>query len=162
MKKVVIAGGTGFIGKYFAEKFNLLGYEVKIISRHPSYISWNDLDKIIDTLENAELLINLAGKSVNCRYNERNKDEILHSRLHTTNILGEAVKACVNPPQVWMNSSTATIYRHAEDRPMTESDGEIGTGFSVNVATAWEKAFFDFDLPKTRKIALRTAIVLGQ
>lgn len=157
-----MAGGTGFIGQFLIKKFTELGFTVKIISRNPSYISWNDTDRIIDALENAELLINLAGKSVNCRYNERNKHEILHSRLETTNILGEAIKRCENPPPVWMNSSTATIYRHAEDRPMSEDDGEFGTGFSVDVATAWEEAFFNFDLPKTRQIALRTAIVLGK
>jgi len=162
MQKVVIAGGTGFIGEYFKEKFSQLGYEVHIISRSTSYIVWDDKDRIVDALENAKLLVNLAGKSVNCRYNEKNKNEIFQSRLQTTNMLGEAVKACVNPPQVWMNSSTATIYRHAEDRPMTENDGEIGTGFSVNVATAWEKSFFDFKLCNTRQIALRTAIVLGK
>lgn len=162
MKKIVLAGGTGFIGEYFLEEFTKLGYRVEIISRNPSYISWNNIDRIVDALENSEALINLAGKSVNCRYNDKNKHEILHSRLETTNILGEAIKTCKNPPQVWMNSSTATIYRHAEDRPMTETNGEIGTGFSVDVATAWEKAFFSFDLANTRQIALRTAIVLGK
>ncbi|SFE07914.1 hypothetical protein SAMN05216238_10817 [Lentibacillus persicus] len=162
MKKVVLAGGTGFIGEYFKERFNELGYKVKIISRQQQYISWDDRSEVIDALENAELLINMAGKSVNCRYNEENKHEIMNSRIKTTNILGESVLACENPPKVWMNSSTATIYRHAEERPMTEEDGDIGSGFSVDVATNWEKTFFSFDLPKTRKIALRTAIVLGK
>lgn len=162
MKKVILAGGTGFIGEYFKNKFNELGYEVKIISRQPQYISWDDTSGIIRALEGAELLVNLAGKSVNCRYNEENRNEIINSRIKTTNILGDSIMACKNPPKVWMNSSTATIYRHAEDRPMTEENGEIGSGFSVDVATNWEKTFFSFDLPKTRKIALRTAIVLGK
>ncbi|MEI3606398.1 TIGR01777 family oxidoreductase [Pseudogracilibacillus sp. SE30717A] len=162
MKKVVLAGGTGFIGEYFTGKFNELGYKVKIISRQPQYISWDDRTAIIEALEDAEMLINLAGKSVNCRYNEENKNEIMISRIKTTNILGESIVVCKNPPKVWMNFSTATIYRHADDRPMTEKDGEIGSGFSVDVATSWEKAFFSFDLPKTRKIALRAAIVLGK
>ncbi|MFC4560100.1 TIGR01777 family oxidoreductase [Virgibacillus kekensis] len=161
MKKIVLAGGTGFIGEYFQKKFNELGYEVKIISRKPRYISWDNKKEIIEALENAEMLVNLAGKSVNCRYNEANKREIMNSRIRTTNILGEAIHACQKPPEVWMNSSTATIYRHAEDRPMTEEDGEIGSGFSVDVATNWEQAFFSYELPKTRKVALRTAIVLG-
>ncbi|MEH7179177.1 TIGR01777 family oxidoreductase [Neobacillus vireti] len=162
MKKVILAGGTGFIGDYFKNKFTKLGYEVKIISRQPQHISWEDAPGIIDALEGAELLINLAGKSVNCRYNQKNKNEILNSRLKTTKILGESILACQNPPKAWMNSSTATIYRHAEDRPMTEESGEIGSGFSVNVAKEWEKALFAFELPKTRIIALRIAIVLGK
>lgn len=160
--KVVLAGGTGFIGEYFKNKFKELGYEVHIISRQKQHISWEDKLSIKEALEDTELLINLAGKSVNCRYNEANKNEIMNSRIRTTKILGEAIQACTNPPAIWMNSSTATIYRHAEDRPMTEEKGEIGSGFSVNVATNWEKTFFSFDLPKTRQIALRIAIVLGK
>ncbi|MEI3612277.1 TIGR01777 family oxidoreductase [Pseudogracilibacillus sp. SO30301A] len=162
MKKIVLAGGTGFIGEYFERRFKELGYEVIIISRQEQHISWDDTFAIIEALEDAELLINLAGKTVNCRYNEANKNEIMNSRIRTTTILGETILACDNPPAIWMNSSTATIYRHAEDRPMTEDGGEIGSGFSVNVATNWEKTFFSFDLPKTRQIALRVAIVLGK
>jgi uncharacterized protein len=162
MKKVILAGGTGFIGQYFEKQFKELGYEVKHISRQPQHISWNDKAAIIDALEDGELLINLAGKSVNCRYNESNKKEIMNSRLETTKILGESVLACKNPPQLWINSSTATIYRHAEDRPMTEANGEIGSDFSVDVATNWENTFYSFSLPKSRQIALRIAIVLGK
>ncbi|RKL65388.1 TIGR01777 family protein [Salipaludibacillus neizhouensis] len=162
MRKVILAGGTGFIGEYFKTKFDELGYDVKIISRQPQYISWDDTSGIIEALEGAELLVNLAGKSVNCRYNEENKKEIINSRVKTTTILGECILACEKPPEVWMNSSTATIYRHAEDRPMSEENGEIGSGFSVDVALHWEKTFFAYDLPKTRKVALRTAIVLGK
>jgi uncharacterized protein (TIGR01777 family) len=162
IKKVILAGGTGFIGQYFAEKFMDLGFEVKTISRQTQHIAWKDRTGIIEALENAEILINLAGKSVDCRYNSKNKDEILKSRTETTEILGNALLACKNPPPLWINSSTATIYRHAEDRPMTEESGEIGSGFSVDVAKAWEQAFFAFQLPKTRQIALRIAIVLGE
>ncbi|MBS4195097.1 TIGR01777 family oxidoreductase [Lederbergia citri] len=162
MKKVIIAGGTGFIGQYFKNRFHQLGYEVIIISRQQHNIQWDDRQAIVEALEGSELLINLAGKSVNCRYNEKNKKEIMDSRIKTTRILGESILQCKNPPKVWMNSSTATIYLHAEDRPMTEENGEIGAGFSVDVATKWEKELFSFDLPNTRKIALRTAIVLGK
>lgn len=112
-------------------------------------------------MENAELVVNLAGKSVNCRYHQTNKKEILQSRTGTTKLLGDAVKTCSHPPKLWINASTATIYRHAEDRPMTEEEGEIGTGFSVEVAKKWEKSFFQFALPETRQAALRIAIVLG-
>lgn len=102
------------------------------------HISWHDKSVIIEALEGAELLINFAGKSVNCRYNEAYKQEIINSRTETTTILGESILACNNPPKGWLNSSTATIYRHAEDRPMTEENGEIGSGFSVDVAKTWE------------------------
>ena len=162
MKKVVLAGGTGFVGQDFAQRFRKLGYEVLIISRQPGHIAWEDRAGFIGALEEAEMLINLAGKMVNCRYTEENRKVILESRTRTTRILGDAVLACNHPPELWINSSTATIYRHAEDRPMTEKEGEIGSGFSVDVAKAWEQAFFEFSLPSTRQIALRIAIVLGE
>lgn len=161
LKKIVLAGGTGFIGQYLERAYTNEGYIVYIISRQPGQVSWNDESAIIDALEGAEMLVNLAGKSVNCRYNEKNKREIYESRTHTTEALGNAILKCKNPPKLWINSSTATIYRHAEDRPMTESTGELGTGFSVDVGKAWEDAFFRFKLPKTRQAALRMAIVLG-
>ena len=160
-KKVILAGGTGFVGKYLQKKFIELGYEVIIIARN-THINWKNPDEITEALEHSEMLINLAGKSVDCRYNEKNKNEILLSRIETTKILGEAIQNCRFPPKIWFNSSTATIYRHAEDRPMTEEKGEIGTGFSVGIATAWEKEFFNFKLNKTRQIALRMAIILGK
>lgn len=161
-KKVVLAGGTGFIGKYLAEYFSGEGYQVILIARSAGAVSWTDQQGIVDALEDAEMLINLAGKSVDCRYNEKNKTEILLSRTETTNALGEALQKCQRPPELWFNSSTATIYRHAEDRPMTERQGEIGKGFSVHVATSWEKALFDFKLPNTRLVALRIAVVLDE
>lgn len=161
-KKIVIAGGTGFIGKYLNQNFSEIGYQVLIISRSEDHIQWNNSTKITEALEDSQMLINLAGKSVDCRYNKKNMQEIKRSRTETTKILGNALLECKNPPELWINSSTATIYRHAEDRPMTEDNGEIGSGFSVEVATSWEKSFFDFNLTKTRQIALRTAIVLGK
>ncbi|PYY28610.1 Uncharacterized protein PIL02S_03816 [Paenibacillus illinoisensis] len=157
-----MAGGTGFVGQDFAQRFRKLGYEVLIISRQPGHIAWKDSDGIRQALEGAEMLINLAGKSVNCRYTDENRRIILESRTSTTRILGESIFECEHPPKLWINSSTATIYRHAEDRPMTEKEGEIGSGFSVDVAKAWEQAFFEFSLPSTRQIALRIAIVLGK
>lgn len=160
-KKIVLAGGTGFVGSYFREQFRALDYDVRVISRQDGQIAWDNPNAVVQALENADLLINLAGKSVNCRYHENNKREILQSRIQTTTLLGEAIAACDNPPPLWINSSTATVYRHADDRPMTEAEGDIGTGFSVDVATAWEEAFFSFDLPDTRQVALRMAIVLG-
>ncbi|HWJ30670.1 MAG TPA: TIGR01777 family oxidoreductase [Flavisolibacter sp.] len=162
MKRIVIAGGTGFLGQFLAGKFRVNGDKVVIISRKHGDVHWNDVDEVIRALNGADLLINLAGKSVDCRYNEANKKEILKSRVDTTGILGEAILKCQQPPKLWINSSTATIYRHAEDRPMTESQGEIGSGFSVDVATQWVQAFFNFQLQHTRQVALRMAIVLGK
>ncbi len=160
-KKIVLAGGTGFIGQYLAQRYNRSGHKVLIISRQPGHISWSDKKAIVAALESSEILINLAGKSVDCRYTPENKAAILQSRTETTKALGEAVLQCVTPPALWINSGTGTIYRHATDRPMTEKNGDIGNGFSVDVATAWEKSFFDFNLPHTRQVVLRIAIVLG-
>ena len=115
-------------------------------------------------------MINLAGRSVNCRYNQANRREIMESRIITTRLVGDAIGKASDPPKLWMNASTATIYRHAVDRPMDEVDGEIGGGeahlpsswrFSYDVATSWERAFVACETPRTRKIALRSAIVMS-
>lgn len=160
--KIVIAGGTGFIGKYLENKYKADSHDVMIISRSEKNIHWNETEGIINALENTDVLINLAGKSVDCRYTDKNKQEIIESRTFTTAILGNAIKACKNPPLLWLNSSTATIYRHAEDKQMTEEKGEIGSGFSVEVAKTWEKEFFNCKFTNTRQVALRIAIVLGK
>lgn len=160
--RIVIAGGTGFIGRYLTQRFTEDGYEVLIISRGNSFINWNDEEKIRAALEGAAVLINLAGKSVDCRYTKKNKRIILESRVETTQKLQKILETCSAPPPLWINSATATIYRHAEDRPMDEATGETGYGFSVEVAKAWEAAFFERPLAYTRKVLLRIAIVLGR
>ena len=171
MKKLIIAGGTGFLGSVIIDHYSTQFDEIVLLSRKRAPQKNNVSTKIWDAstfsgwekeLENADVLINMTGRSVDCRYNQKNKDLILNSRVNSTQILGEAIAQCVNPPQVWINSSTATIYRHSLDKEMTEIAGEIGTGFSVDVATAWEKAFFESNTPSTRKVALRTSIVLGR
>lgn len=159
--RVVIGGSSGFMGRRLQQKYRDEGREVVTISRSGSDLTWQDQAGIAHAVDGAALVIGLAGKSVNCRYTPRNRAEIFRSRLETTASLSRAIAAAEKPPALWVNSSTATIYRHAEDRPMTESDGEIGTGFSVDVATAWEEALFADDLPRTRRVALRSAIVLG-
>lgn len=161
-EKIVLAGGTGFIGQYLEQKFTSQGYDVRVISRTGHHTNWKQTNELIAALNGAAMLINLAGKSVNCRYTEQNKKEILQSRTETTKLLGAAIGQCDQPPALWLNSSTATIYRHAEDRPMTEETGEQGSGFSVSVARAWEDMFFSCSLPGTRQVALRIAIVLGK
>lgn len=160
-RSIVIAGASGFIGRYLTRAFRASGDTVALIGRSGPDARWGNTAAITDLLEGADVLINLAGKSVNCRYNEVNRAEIMRSRIDTTRELAAAVQDCENPPSLWINASTATIYRHAEDRPMTESTGELGTGFSVNIATTWEREFFTPELPQTRRVALRMAIVLG-
>jgi NAD dependent epimerase/dehydratase family enzyme len=131
------------------------------VGRKGADATWGDPVGIRKLVDDADVVINLAGKSVNCRYGAKNRAEILRSRVATTRELGQAIRDADHPPALWLNSSTATIYRHAEDRPMTESTGELGTGFSVSIARAWEAAFFEGELSATRRVALRTAIVLG-
>ncbi|MBV9792227.1 MAG: TIGR01777 family oxidoreductase, partial [Chloroflexi bacterium] len=104
----------------------------------------------------------LAGRSVNCRYNAKNRQAIYASRLDSTRVLGEAIAQAANPPKLWINSSSATIYPDAYDRPMDEATGEIGSGFSVDVCQQWERTFFAAQTSHTRKVALRTAIVFGK
>jgi uncharacterized protein (TIGR01777 family) len=113
-------------------------------------------------LEGCDLLLNLAGKTVNCRYNEKNKQEIMSSRVDATRVLGEAVKRLKQPPALWINGASTTIYRHADDRPQDEFTGEMESDFSVQVCKAWEAAFNAIEVPATRKVVLRMAIVLGE
>ena len=158
--RVVVAGASGFIGRYLVDAFRADGAEVATIGRTGDAI-WGNTLRITELVDGADLVINMAGKSVNCRYTRANRAEILRSRVATTSELAEAIRAARNPPALWLNASTATIYRHAEDRPQTESTGELGEGFSVGIARAWEDAFFAGELPGTRRVALRMAIVLG-
>lgn len=165
--RVVIAGGTGLIGTYIQKSLKTDGHQVMVLTRNPKntwekYWDGETLGVWKEHLEGVDVLINLAGKSVDCRYNESNKKTIYASRLKSTHILHKAVDQCVEPPKIWINSSTATIYRHAEDRFMDEYEGEIGEGFSVDVATKWEETFFQESAATSRKVAIRTAIVLGK
>ncbi|MBN9157579.1 DUF1731 domain-containing protein [Microbacterium sp.] len=159
--RVVLGGSTGFIGQDLQRRWRAAGREVVTVSRHGADLTWDDQAGIDAAVDGASLVVGLTGKSVNCRYTAANRAEILRSREQTTAALRIAVRNAVTPPPLWINSSTATIYRHAEDRPQTESTGELGTGFSVEVAKAWERELFAGDLPRTRRVALRTAIVLG-
>ncbi|GAA3655150.1 epimerase [Microbacterium marinilacus] len=156
----VVAGASGFVGRAVVGALEDDGYEVRTIGRSGP-VRWGDAAAIAAAVDGADVLVGLAGKSVNCRYTDRNRDEILRSRVETTRELREAVAAAARPPRVWLNASTATIYRHAMDRPNTESAGELGTGFSVDVAREWERELFAGELPGTRRVALRMAIVLG-
>ena len=167
--KLIIPGGAGFLGRVLTDYFAPQGYEIVVLSRGNSapdgarLVAWDgeNLGDWAKEFDGADAIINLAGRSVNCRYNEENKREIYDSRLKSTKIIGQAVSQCQKPPKTWINSSSATIYRHAEDRVMDEATGEIGHGFSVDVCQKWEAALNEANTPKTRKIALRTAMVFG-
>jgi NAD dependent epimerase/dehydratase family enzyme len=159
--RAVLAGASGFIGPRLAEDLRTRGYEVVVVGRRGPDVRWDDLPALDAAVDGADLLVNLAGRSVGCRYTDAHREEIYASRVDTTHALGEAVRRAGHPPRLWLNASTATIYRHATDRPQTEDDGELGEGFSVDVARDWERAFFAGALPGTRRVALRMAIVLG-
>jgi uncharacterized protein len=173
--RIVIAGGSGFLGNALAKYFCARGSEVVILTRNPRSqpgtareACWDGATTghWIKELEGALALVNLAGISVNCRYHARNRKLMLNSRLESTRVLGEAVAQCANPPPVWLNSSTATIYKHTFGPPWDEA-GEIGGCaeakdiFSVHVAMEWERALNEAATPRTRKVALRSAMVLG-
>ncbi|MDX6182111.1 TIGR01777 family oxidoreductase [Flavobacterium sp. Fl-77] len=171
MRKLIIVAGTGFLGHVLVDHFKNKFEEIVILTRGNSktidgirYVNWDarTLSGWEKELENATVLINLAGKSVDCRYTKENKKEILLSRIESTKILNQAVLKCQNPPKHWLNSSTSTIYRFSLDKQMDEVDGETGNDFSMNVALSWEKAFFKTETPNTLKTALRTSIVLGK
>lgn len=159
--RVVIGGASGFMGQFLTRRYREAGREVVTIGRSGADVVWSDDSGVRAAVDGAALVLGLSGKSVNCRYTAANRAEILRSRTDTTETLNRAIASADRPPALWVNSSTATIYRHSEDRPMTEASGEIGSGFSVDIARAWEASLFDGDLPGTRRVALRSAIVLG-
>ena len=160
MKSVVIAGASGFIGTYFRREFAAGGWQVRTVGRTGDAV-WGDTAAITELLEGADLLVTLAGKSVSCRYTPANKAEIIRSRRETTAELGRAVAGCTRPPRDWFNASTGTIYRDARDRPQDECDGELGSGFSVEVARGWEETLAAANTPGTRRIPLRITIAMG-
>ncbi len=168
--KIVIAGGSGSIGNWLSNYFAEKDHEVIILSRkiHPDkknikFLLWDGktLGNWVAALNGADIIINLSGKSVNCRYTEKNRRLILESRIFSTRIIGEAIHKIKQAPKIWFNAASATIYRDAYDFPQDEFTGEIGSDFSMNICKAWEKCFYEMDVPDTRKIVLRMAITLG-
>lgn len=168
--KIVIAGGNGFLGTALETHWSIHHEVVTLVRKHSSGGTLHGNEVIWDgrtvgawaeALEGADLLLNLAGKSVNCRYTAANKAAIVSSRVDSTRALGKAVERCRRPPRVWMNSSSATIYPHANGSPRDEGFTALENDFSVQVCKAWEAAFNESNAPETRKLILRTSIVLG-
>jgi hypothetical protein len=175
--QIVIPGGSGQVGQILARHFHEQGHHVTVLSRHAKPAEWRtirwdgmELGDWVQDIDGCDVVINLAGRSVNCRYNAANRRQIKNSRTITTGLVGKAIAAAARPPAVWLNASTATIYRHSLDRAMDEAAGEIGGkepgapetwGFSIDVATSWERAFFAAETPHTRKVALRSAMIMS-
>jgi uncharacterized protein len=189
--RIVIPGGNGQLGRLLVHHFSGRGDSVTVLTRQENgsgiaantskpkqnCIPWRtlpwdgeNLGGWADALEGADVLINLSGRSVDCRYTAENQREILDSRVGSTRVLGEAIRGLAVPPKVWMNASTATIYRHSFDRAVGEASGELGGAeadapatwrFSIDVATQWEASFFAAATPHTRKVALRGGMVMS-
>lgn len=174
--QIIVAGGSGFIGRLLTSALVSRGDDIVVLTRSPGppiqsirQVQWDGrtLADWARELEGARALVNLAGRSVNCRYNEQNRREILGSRVDSTRVLGEAIARCNTPPAVWLNASTATIYKHTFDQPNDEATGIIAAtreakdAFSIKVAQAWEEKLNEAQTPVTRKVALRTAIVFA-
>jgi uncharacterized protein (TIGR01777 family) len=175
-QKLILAGGTGFLGNALARYFTTLDWEVIVLTRHPGpalpgtrQVGWDGetADTWTHELEGATAVINLAGRSVDCRYTPANRLLIMDSRVQPTRALGEAIAGCEKPPGVWLNASSATLYRHTLDQAWDETGHdfsptlELRDAFSVDVIRAWEDAFHRAVTPLTRKVALRTTMVLG-
>lgn len=180
--RIVLPGGSGQVGQALARHFQQLGHHVTVLTRGPYAAPWQTVhwDGVsegpwAETLEGADVCINLAGRGVNCRYTADNCAAIYNSRIGTTRLLNRVIAGMADPPRVWLNASTATIYRHALDRAMDEATGELGGNeliskrrrapakwnFSVGVAKDWEAAFFETQTPRTRKVAQRSAITFS-
>jgi uncharacterized protein (TIGR01777 family) len=171
--RIVIPGGAGQVGTVLARAFRASGDEVIILSRTAGEgrVAWDGRTPgdWCRTLDGADAVINLAGRSVNCRYHAANRAEILESRVASTRVLGEAIARCANPPRIWLQASTATIYAHRYDAANDEATGVLGNGpnepdtwhFSYGVASSWERVLAEADTPRTRKVAMRTAIVMS-
>lgn len=174
--RLVLAGGSGFLGQALARHFLQLGWEVVVLSRHPQMnrvareVAW-DAESVGEwsrELEGAAAVVNLTGRTVDCRYTATNRRLILESRVNSTRAIGQAIAQCAQPPGVWLNSSSATIYRHTFGPSWDESGTDftptpaVKDAFSVEVIHAWERALNEAVTPRTRKVALRTTLVLGQ
>src|SRR6185437_5795548 len=176
--KIVIPGGTGQVGAMLARAFHRDGHEVIVFGRRVPMAApwrterWNpaDVSGWANEFEGTDVVINLAGRSVNCRYAPENRREIMHSRIESVRAVGQAIAKAKRPPRVWLQASTATIYAHTYGKPNDDASGVIGGNesnapdtrrFSIEVATAWEKALDEIHTPGTRRVKLRSALTLS-
>ena len=175
--RIVIPGGSGQVGTVLARAFHRAGDDVVVLSRRPGVRPWRvaSWDGVRpgswqEEIDGSDVVINLTGRSVNCRYNAANRREILESRIRSTRVVGEAIGGSARPPRVWLQASTATIYGHRYDAANDEYSGILGGrepeapsswNFSIDVAQAWERAFEEAVTGDTRKVALRSAITLS-
>ena len=165
-KKMVIAGGTGFLGNLLSIYFKS-EYNIYILTRNQlakNHVKWDAKTEGSwgKVMEDIDVLINLTGKSVDCRYHEKNKKLIHNSRIQSTRVLNEVCSKLKNPPKVWINSSSATIYNESYKEKRTEKDKVEPKNFSQNVCIKWEKEFNKIQIPNTRKVIVRTSIVFGK
>ena len=177
VSKIVIPGGSGQVGTVLARAFHAEGHDVVVLSRRPGVRPWRMVawDGVTPgawrrEIDGSDVVINLTGRSVNCRYHAANRQQILHSRVLSTRAVGQAIADAARPPGVWLQASTATIYAHRYDGANDEHSGILGGyepgapetwRFSVDVARAWERAFEDAVVAGTRKVALRSAMTLS-
>ncbi len=175
--KIIIPGGSGQIGTILARAFHQAGHEIVVLSRRPAKAAWRVMEWDGQTLgdwtsviEGADVVINLAGHSVNCRYNARNRELIRESRVKSARVVGDAIARARRPPRVWLQASTATIYAHRFDSPNDEATGVLGGSepgapaswrFSIDVATAWEREVNEAATPYTRKVLMRSAVTMS-
>lgn len=172
--KVIIAGGTGQLGVLLQRGFRETGDEVIVLGRHPAtgVTLWDGRTpgRWANELDGSDVVINLAGRSVNCRYNERNLREMMDSRVESTRVIGEAITQSVNPPRLWLQMSTSTIYAHRFDGANDEISGVMGGREvdapeywrrSIAIAQNWERELEKAETPTTRKIAMRTSMVMS-
>lgn len=179
--KVVITGGTGQVGQILREHYGVGDeHDVVVLSRgagrgsrpREQFVRWDgtNLGDWAEAIEGADVVINLAGRTVNCRYTKANMDEMMRSRVDSTRVIGEAIAQAKVPPKLWLQMSTATIYAHRFDRSNDEATGKIGGSepdvpdywsFSIEIAKAWERELAEATVPNTRKVALRSAVVMS-
>jgi len=186
--RILIPGGSGQLGTLLARHLYAAGHEVTVLSRHPQdhpeqrwrTLAWNGVTAgpWAEEIDRSDAVIHLSGRSVNCRYNAKNRREIFDSRVKPTLLLGQLIAASPTPPPIWMNASTSTFYRNAFDRPQDEFTGELGDlpsergthepadqpetwSFSIDVAHRWEEALAATPTPRTRKIRLRSSMTMS-
>jgi uncharacterized protein len=175
--KIVIPGGTGQVGSILARAFHDSGNDVSVLSRKPASAPWRvvqwdgeTLGDWVAEIDGADVVINLAGQSVNCRYTKENRRILIDSRIKSTRVVGQAIARAIPAPRVWLQASTATIYAHRYDAPNDEATGIIGGSepnapdtwrFSIDIVTKWERELNEAATPNTRKVLMRSAIVMS-